>query len=67
MVFCQQVGRKACGKGWQKYSTGPAGGAGRSQYALSVTAQRQMHPDDQLVTKPLPVLREVVEALRPVL
>lgn len=40
---------------------------GRCQYALSVTAQRQMYPDDQLVTKLLPVLREVAEALRPVL
>ena len=40
---------------------------GRCQYALSVTVQRQMYPGDQVVTKLLPVLREVAEALRPVL
>lgn len=40
---------------------------GRCQYALSTTVQRQMYPDDQLVAKLLPVLREVAESLRPVL
>ena len=40
---------------------------GRCQYALSATVQRQMYPDDQLVDKLLPVLRDVSEALRPIL
>lgn len=40
---------------------------GRGLYALSATVQRQMYPDDQMVTKLLPVLRDVAEALRPVL
>jgi IclR family pca regulon transcriptional regulator len=40
---------------------------GRCQYALSVTVQRQMYPDEQLVARLLPVLREVAEALRPLL
>ncbi len=40
---------------------------GRCQYALSTTVQRQMYPDDRLVTQLLPVLRDVAEALRPVL
>lgn len=40
---------------------------GRCGYALSVTVQRQMYPDDQLVAKLLPVLREVAEALRPII
>ncbi len=40
---------------------------GRCQYGLSVTVQRQMYPGDQLVTKLLPVLRDVAETLRPVL
>ncbi|RYF29841.1 MAG: hypothetical protein EOO26_16395 [Comamonadaceae bacterium] len=40
---------------------------GRCQYALSTTVQRQVYPDDQMVTKLLPVLREVAESLRPVL
>ncbi|MFZ4289545.1 IclR family transcriptional regulator domain-containing protein [Variovorax sp. HJSM1_2] len=40
---------------------------GRCQYALSVTVQRQMYPDDQLVAQLLPVLREVAETLRPIL
>ena len=40
---------------------------GRCQYALNVTVQRQMYPGGQLVAKLLPILREVAEALRPVL
>ena len=40
---------------------------GRCQYALSVTVQRQVYPGDQMVTKLLPVLRDVAEALRPLL
>ena len=40
---------------------------GRCQYALSVTVQRQMYPGGQMVSKLLPILREVAEALRPVL
>lgn len=40
---------------------------GRCQYALSVTVQRQMYPGRQMVSKLLPILREVAEALRPVL
>ncbi len=40
---------------------------GRCGYALSVTTQRQMYPGEQLVEKLLPVLREVSEALRPII
>ena len=40
---------------------------GHCQYALSVTVQRQVYPDTQLVDKLLPVLREVAEALRPII
>jgi IclR family pca regulon transcriptional regulator len=40
---------------------------GHSQYALSVTVQRQAYPDNQLVDKLLPVLREVAESLRPII
>lgn len=40
---------------------------GRAQYALSVTVQRQVYPDEQVVRKLLPVLRDVAETLRPVL
>jgi IclR family pca regulon transcriptional regulator len=40
---------------------------GRCEYALSVTVQRQVYPDDQLVKKLLPVLRDVAEALRPII
>ena len=40
---------------------------GRCEYALSVTVQRQMYPDEQLVKTLLRVLRDVAEALRPVL
>ena len=40
---------------------------GQCQYALSVTVQRQMHPDDQMVGKLLPVLREVAQSLRPII
>lgn len=40
---------------------------GRCHYALSVTVQRDAYPGDQLVTKLLPVLREVAETLRPIL
>ena len=40
---------------------------GQCQYALSVTVQRQVYPDDQMVGKLLPVLREVAEALRPII
>jgi IclR family pca regulon transcriptional regulator len=40
---------------------------GRCLYGLGVTVQRQSYPGDQLVSKLLPVLREVAESLRPVL
>lgn len=40
---------------------------GRCHYALSATVQRDAYPGDQLVTKLLPVLREVAETLRPIL
>ena len=40
---------------------------GRCQYALSVTVQRQVYPGDQIVAKLLPVLRDVADALRPLL
>lgn len=40
---------------------------GQCQYALSVTVQRQVYPDDQMVGKLLPVLREVADALRPII
>ncbi|MDM0013880.1 IclR family transcriptional regulator C-terminal domain-containing protein [Variovorax sp. J22P168] len=40
---------------------------GQCQYALSVTVQRQVYPDTQLVDRLLPVLREAAEALRPII
>lgn len=40
---------------------------GHCQYALSVTVQRQMYPDGQMVGKLLPVLREAAESLRPII
>jgi IclR family pca regulon transcriptional regulator len=40
---------------------------GQCQYALSVTVQRQVYPGDQMVERLLPVLREVAEALRPII
>jgi len=40
---------------------------GRCHYALSVTVQREAYPGDSMVTKLLPVLREVAETLRPIL
>ena len=40
---------------------------GRCHYALSTTVLRQMYPDDLLVRKLLPVLRDVAESLRPLI
>ena len=40
---------------------------GRSAYALSITVQRQAYPGDELAARLLPVLRDVAEALRPVI
>jgi len=40
---------------------------GRSAYALSITVQRQAYPGDALMERLLPLLRDVAEALRPVL
>lgn len=40
---------------------------GRCHYALSVTVQRQVYPGEQLVDRLLPVLRDVADALRPLL
>lgn len=40
---------------------------GRCQYALSVTVQRPAYPDEKIVEKLLPVLREVAESLRPII
>jgi len=40
---------------------------GHCQYAVSTTVQRQRYPGDLLTEKLLPVLREVAEALRPII
>ena len=40
---------------------------GRCKYALSVTVQQQLYPGEQLTKKLLPVLREVAEAMRPII
>ncbi|MDM0111072.1 IclR family transcriptional regulator C-terminal domain-containing protein [Variovorax sp. J22R133] len=40
---------------------------GHCQYAVSVTAQRQTYPGDRMIEKLLPALREVAEALRPII
>lgn len=40
---------------------------GRCEYGLSVTVQRLAYPDDQMVSRLLPVLQEVAETLRPII
>lgn len=40
---------------------------GRCEYGVSVTVQRLAYPDDQMVTRLLPVLQEVAETLRPII